>query len=210
MPEMSRISKVFCTSAPYRAVARRMLRRSLQGVRPAGEVLEIGAGSGAMAAQLLASFPEVRLVATDYDADMLDVARQTVSTFGDRAAVERADATQLPFEDGRFDLVLCFTMLHHVGDWETALSEAVRGLGRGGGSGGWPAAGGGGGGGAATGGAAGVCFLRRAGQSGNEGGSGGRTPPDWATPPKAVGGESDSPRHSPGSDPMVAQLRQGT
>ena len=126
MPEMSRLSKAFCTSAPYRAVARRILLRSLQGVRPAGEALEIGTGSGAMAAQLMATFPDVRIVATDYDADMVEVAQKTLATFGDRAAVERADATKLPFEDERFDIVLSFTMLHHVGLWEKAVSEAVR------------------------------------------------------------------------------------
>ena len=37
-----------------------------------------------------------------------------------------ADAAQLPFPDGRFDLVLSAAMLHHVIEWDTALAEAVR------------------------------------------------------------------------------------
>ena len=124
---MSALAKSFCTSAPYRAFAGRVLVPwSLQGVRPTGEVLEIGTGSGAMAAQLLSSHPDLHLVATDYDSDMLRVTRASLAPFGDRAVVERADATALPFEDGRFDLVLSFAMLHHVVEWEKALAEAVR------------------------------------------------------------------------------------
>jgi ubiquinone/menaquinone biosynthesis C-methylase UbiE len=57
---------------------------------------------------------------------------ENLAPFADRARVERADATALPFEDGRFDAVLAFTMLHHVLKWEDALREAVRVLGRGG------------------------------------------------------------------------------
>ena len=124
---MGKVAKAFCTSAPYRVFARRvLLPRALQGVEPSGEALEIGTGSGAMAAQLLAAFPELRVVATDYDPDMVAVATRALAPFGDRARVERADATDLPFEDGRFDLVLSFAMLHHVVRWEEALREAVR------------------------------------------------------------------------------------
>jgi SAM-dependent methyltransferase len=33
---------------------------------------------------------------------------------GDRVTVVQGDATAVPFEDGRFSAVLCFTMLHHI------------------------------------------------------------------------------------------------
>lgn len=127
MPEMSALAKAFCTSAPYRAFARLVvLPWALQGLSPGGEALEIGSGSGAMAAELLRRFPELRMVATDYDPDMVATARRTLAAFGERATAQRADATALPFDDGRFDLVLSFAMLHHVGDWERAVGEAVR------------------------------------------------------------------------------------
>ena len=32
-------------------------------------------------------------------------------------SLQRADATGLPFDDGRFSLVLSAAMLHHVGAW---------------------------------------------------------------------------------------------
>ena len=99
---------------------------ALQGTHPSGEVLEIGAGSGAMAAGLLSRFPQATIVATDYAPDMVAAAGRVLSRWPGRATVERADATSLPFEDGRFGLVLSCAMLHHVIDWERALSEVSR------------------------------------------------------------------------------------
>src|SRR5579864_936711 len=124
---MSSSARGFCTSRPYRLIARSLLLPwALQGVRPAGEVLEIGSGSGAMAAGLLGRFPEATIVATDFDPEMVAVAGRTLSRWSGRATVERADATSLHYEDGRFDLVLSCAMFHHVVDWERALSELAR------------------------------------------------------------------------------------
>jgi ubiquinone/menaquinone biosynthesis C-methylase UbiE len=91
----------------------------------AGEGLEIGAGSGAMTAQLLAAFPGLQMTATDYDPAMVAAARTTLAGFAGRASTGRADAAALPFPDGSFDLVLSAAMLHHVPAWK-ALAEAVR------------------------------------------------------------------------------------
>ena len=120
-------AKKTLTSLPYRLVARRViLPWILQGEQPAGEGLEIGAGSGAMTAQLLTLFPRFRMVATDHDTELVSTAEQLLAGFGKRASVQRADAAQLPFQDGRFDLVLSAAMLHHVIEWDKALAEAVR------------------------------------------------------------------------------------
>jgi len=127
MPEMPAIARALATSPPYQLIARRVLLPwVLQGEQPAGEGLEIGAGSGAMTARLLTVFPRLRMVATDYDAAMVATAQQTLAPFGDRASAQRADAADLPFDDGRFGFVLSAAMLHHVMTWEKALAEAVR------------------------------------------------------------------------------------
>ena len=124
---MSRSAQRFCRSAPWRLVAGRVvLPWALQGAEPRGDVLEIGCGSGAMAAEVLRRHPDVRMTATDYDASMVEAARARLSPFGGRADVRQADATALPFEDASFDLVLSFVMLHHVVRWEAAVAELVR------------------------------------------------------------------------------------
>lgn len=115
------------TTMPYRLLAQRViLPWILQGEDPAGEGLEIGAGSGALTAQMLTLFPRFRMVATDDDTELVSTAEQLLAGFGKRASVQRADAAALPFQDGRFDLVLSAAMLHHVIEWDKALAEAVR------------------------------------------------------------------------------------
>jgi ubiquinone/menaquinone biosynthesis C-methylase UbiE len=124
---MSPFEQGFCRSAPWRWFARSLvLPWALQGEQLTGDVLELGSGSGAMAAELLRRFPDVRLTATDYDDSMVEAARDALSEFGDRVDVRQADASQLSFPDGSFDAVVSFIMLHHVIAWEKAVAEAVR------------------------------------------------------------------------------------
>jgi ubiquinone/menaquinone biosynthesis C-methylase UbiE len=99
---------------------------ALQDTRPAGDVLEIGAGSGAMAAELLATHPDIRMTVTDFDATMVSAAEKRLAPFADRTTARQADATEMPFGDDSFDFVLCWIMLHHTIEWEKALAEAVR------------------------------------------------------------------------------------
>jgi len=54
------------------------------------------------------------------------IAFGSAQLFGHRVSIEQADATQLRFGDASFDTVVSFIMLHHVIDWERAISEAVR------------------------------------------------------------------------------------
>ncbi|MDQ6838955.1 MAG: class I SAM-dependent methyltransferase [Actinomycetota bacterium] len=123
---MSLVERAFCRSAGWSAFTRtRVLPWALQGVRPAGRVLEIGAGSAAMAAAMVETHPDITLTVTDYDPSMVGAARRRLRDF-EQVNVRQADATDLPFDDDTFDTVVSFIMLHHVGAWELALAEAVR------------------------------------------------------------------------------------
>jgi ubiquinone/menaquinone biosynthesis C-methylase UbiE len=127
MPSMSRFESAFCRGAGWRMLASRIaLPWALQGEPLDGHVLEIGGGSGAMAARLLATHPKPRMTVTDYDEAMVATARIRLAPCADRAIVRQADATDLPFPDNMFDAVLSFIMLHHVIDWEAAIGEAIR------------------------------------------------------------------------------------
>ena len=68
-------------------------------------VLETAAGTGAVTRALHEALPDAELVATDLNQPMLDVNAALIGSAGVRFV--KADAQQLPFEDGRFDLVVC-------------------------------------------------------------------------------------------------------
>jgi ubiquinone/menaquinone biosynthesis C-methylase UbiE len=123
MPIMPVGERFICRTAPWRAFARSIVPWSLSGEQLAGDVLEIGGGSGAMAAAVTARFPAARLTVADLDPLMVEAIGSRLRP-PSRAVV--ADATDLPFAAGSFDVVLSFLMLHHVGAWERAVAEAVR------------------------------------------------------------------------------------
>ena len=126
MPVMSVVEQAFCRSAPWTLFTSRVvLPWALQGLRPHGHLLELGAGSGGMAAATANRFPDLRITATDIDLAMVEAATNRLHG---RAAicVERADVTQLRYADGSFDVVASYLMLHHVIDWPQALDEVSR------------------------------------------------------------------------------------
>lgn len=126
MPVMSGLESAFCRSAPWRWFARRaVLPWALRGQSLSGEVLEIGGGSGAMAAGVASSFPHIQLTMIDLDADMVRAARSALSGHSN-VTVRAADVIALPFDDGSFDTVTSYLMLHHVIAWEDALREVAR------------------------------------------------------------------------------------
>lgn len=127
MPAMSAIEAAFCRSAPWRAFAARVvLPWVLDGRSLAGDVLELGSGSGAMAAAMVARDAGVRLMATDVDPKMLGRLEARLAPYAGRASVRSADVTSLPFAAASFDAVASFLMLHHVIEWRAALAEAGR------------------------------------------------------------------------------------
>jgi ubiquinone/menaquinone biosynthesis C-methylase UbiE len=79
-----------------------------------------------MAAEMLERHPDITMVVSDYDDAMVGNAGARSRVYGDRVEVRQADATALPFDDGSFDTVVSFIMLHHTVDWEKVLSEASR------------------------------------------------------------------------------------
>jgi SAM-dependent methyltransferase len=87
------------------------------------DVLEIGSGPG-LTTELLCE-QVARLTALELDAVLageLDV------RLGSRVEVVEGDATDMPFESGRFSAVVSFTMLHHVPtvDMQDRLFAEVR------------------------------------------------------------------------------------
>lgn len=89
-----------------------------------GEVLEIGAGTGA---SLPCYGPAVtKLVLAEPDAAMRRQLEARVAQAGARAEVVPASASALPFPDASFDAVASFLVLCSVADVGAALAEVRR------------------------------------------------------------------------------------
>jgi ubiquinone/menaquinone biosynthesis C-methylase UbiE len=96
----------------------------------ANRILDIGCGTGALAAAAVRRWPQVRLTGIDASAGMLDVARRALAGLppDQRARVDlvHAPADALPFPDGTFDLAVTTFVLQLVPSAYRALREARR------------------------------------------------------------------------------------
>jgi SAM-dependent methyltransferase len=90
------------------------------------EVLELGAGGGFNAELLLTRFSDWRLLVTDVDPAMVELAQRRLAKWAPRVCVDRVDAAELPYAHDTFDVVVSILVWHHVGDWRRATREAAR------------------------------------------------------------------------------------
>jgi SAM-dependent methyltransferase len=122
---MNAIHNVVCSSSWWsRRVERELVPWALDGLELGEHVLEIGPGFGATT-RLLARRP-IALTVLELDGRYCQRLRDAL---GESVTVVQGDATELPFEDGRFSSVLSFTMLHHIPSrqlQDRAFSEAGR------------------------------------------------------------------------------------
>lgn len=86
------------------------------------EVLEIATGPGLLAKHV--AFAAKRMIATDYSEGMIREARK--GKCPENLKFEIADATQLPYADKSFDVVLIANALHVMPEPEKALGEINR------------------------------------------------------------------------------------
>jgi SAM-dependent methyltransferase len=94
---------------------------ALAAVRDAAphSVLEVGCGTGELAARLQADL-DVRLIAIDQSARMVEIAR------GRGVDAREGDVQELAFGDSSFDVAVAAWMLFHVGDLDGGISELAR------------------------------------------------------------------------------------
>jgi SAM-dependent methyltransferase len=122
---MNRVHNLVCSSGWWgRAVDRELLPWALDRVPLGDDVLEFGPGFGATTRVLARRCSKLHVLELDEG-----YCQRLQSQLGDKVAVMQGDATSMPFEDGRFSTVVCFTMLHHIPSRELqdrALAEAAR------------------------------------------------------------------------------------
>ncbi len=83
--------------------AREVVRRA-KALDPQ-HILETAAGTGIVTEALANELADAKIVATDLNQAMLDVAAKRISSAN--VTYQAADAQDLPFDDGSFDLVVC-------------------------------------------------------------------------------------------------------
>lgn len=106
------------------------IEQALRG-RSEARVLDLGCGGGHVSYRAAPHVADV--VAVDLTPEMLEAVTRTAAERGlTNIATRQAPAERLPFEDGRFDVVLCRFTAHHWRDFEAGLREARRVLAPGG------------------------------------------------------------------------------
>lgn len=128
---MNRIHELICSSGRWQQrVEEKLVPWGVEGLDLGERVLEIGPGFGATTRFLVSRVNSLEVLELDPG-----YCRRLRDELGSQAEVRQGDATRMPFPDGRFSAVLCFTMLHHIPERElqdAAFAEAARVLRRGG------------------------------------------------------------------------------
>ena len=122
---MNRIHNLICSSGRWRRrAAHELVPWGIDKVALGERVLEVGPGFGATTSVLASRLGHL---------DVLELepryCEKLRAELGDKVEVAEGDATQMPYPDGQFSAVLCFTMLHHIPTRElqdAAFAEIAR------------------------------------------------------------------------------------
>src|SRR3954451_22184076 len=93
---------------------------------PFAHALEIGAGTGYFTLNLMQAGVVRAATCTDISPGMLHTLEANAQRLGLDVETVACDATELPFEDGAFDLVLGHAVLHHLPFLERSFAEFFR------------------------------------------------------------------------------------
>jgi SAM-dependent methyltransferase len=99
--------------------------RARCGDRPLS-ILDVGCGTGVLAARIAAEIPRATIWGLDLVADMLGGGRERWQAHRDRALPVQGDSERLPFPDGAFDVVTCANSFHHYPHQYRAMKEMCR------------------------------------------------------------------------------------
>jgi arsenite methyltransferase len=106
-------------------VAQRRRMHAALDLRPGERVLEVGCGNGIMALEMAASVaPGGTVTGADISANMVAMARNLCAL--SNVQFTEADAADLPFADGSFDVVTATQCLCLVSDVEAATRQMAR------------------------------------------------------------------------------------
>jgi len=104
------------------------LKRPVQSGRAELRVLDLGAGTAQIPIELARRVSNVHITAVDAAASMLELARANIAAekLYDRIDCVLADAKQLPFANGSFDVVISNSIVHHIPEPRMVIAKAIR------------------------------------------------------------------------------------
>lgn len=116
---------------PLRSLVQRQhearIMERLGGRAEGGRVLEIGCGRGVGTEIIFERFGAQEVHAFDIDPDMVEQARRRLSGYApNRLKLYVGDAIAIEEKNDSFDAVFDFGIIHHVPEWERAVSEVAR------------------------------------------------------------------------------------
>jgi len=97
-------------------------------VRAGERGLDLACGTGELLRRIAGATPEAELTGVDLTPAMVERARGKLAG-EDNARVEQADAHDLPFDDGAFDVIVCANTFHYFTHPRIVLREIRRVLG---------------------------------------------------------------------------------
>ena len=96
-------------------------------LRPGLRLLDFGCGPGTITVGLAKAVDPGELHGVDMEESQIELARSVCAAYGqENAQFHVGDITDLPFEDGYFDVAHCHNVLMHVPDTQAVLTEVKR------------------------------------------------------------------------------------
>jgi ubiquinone/menaquinone biosynthesis C-methylase UbiE len=117
------------TRRPFRGIHTRLLADVVAANLPRGaRILDVGTGPGTIPIDLATAAPQVVVDGLDLSAPMVEHARAAARVAGcdDRVTFVTADAGDMPFPDGSFDLIMSSMSQHHWSDVPAVVGEIRR------------------------------------------------------------------------------------
>ncbi len=124
--KLGKIEKWFMNREKHaeRVISRAVRLLQFTEVKKEQNFLEVGCGNGATSRYVAKEY-HLNVMGTDVDSDQIQLAKENADGMPNIHFLE-ADATNLPFGDNGFDIVLSFQVMHHISNWLDALKEIKR------------------------------------------------------------------------------------
>jgi ubiquinone/menaquinone biosynthesis C-methylase UbiE len=124
----ARIYAVIARKGPQLRDLRQAVAEEAIATLTAGRVLDVGTGPGYLPIALAQRAPQLAIDGIDLSHAMVTIARKNAEKSGvaNRVRFQRANAADLPFEDGSFGLIISTLSLHHWSQPLECLTEIHR------------------------------------------------------------------------------------